>query len=141
VFLNSIGGLGSPWWKPQLQSRFDGSGNALECFAAVLESVLFMLASNFRLLATLGPPLRQVLVSGGMSRSDWLCRRLAATLGVPVLRVSAEATGRGIAALAAPELAALWPQVPRERFEVQSMSVVRERQARFEALIAAAVAD
>jgi glycerol kinase len=141
VFLNSIGGLGSPWWKPQVQSRFDGSGNALECFAAVLESVLFMLASNFRLLAMLGPPLRQVLVSGGMSRSDWLCRRLAATLGVPVLRVSAEATGRGIAALAAPELAALWPQVPRERFEVQSMSVVRERQARFEALIAAAVAD
>jgi glycerol kinase len=139
VFLNGIGGLGSPWWQPQLQSRFDGSGNALECFAAVLESVIFMLAGNFRWLATLGPPLRQVLVSGGMSRSNWLCRRLAATLGVPVLRVAAEATGRGIAALAAPQLAALWPPVPRERFEPRSMSALGGRQARFEALIAAAI--
>ncbi len=135
VFINGIGGLGSPWWRPQLQSRFDGDGNALECFAAVLESVVFMLACNLRLLTTLGPPLTQVLVSGGMSRSNWLCRRLAATLGVPVLRVAAEATGRGIAALAAPQLAALWPQVPSERFEPRLVSTVQERQVRFEALL------
>jgi glycerol kinase len=139
VFLNGVGGLGSPWWQPHLQSRFEGSGTALECFAAVLESVVFMLAGNFRLLAAHGPPLRQVLVSGGMSRSNWLCRRLAATLGVPVLRVAAEATGRGIAALAAPQLSALWPPVPRECFEPQSMNALRARQVRFEALVAAAI--
>jgi sugar (pentulose or hexulose) kinase len=51
-----------------------------------------------------GGALARVIVSGGLSRSDWLCRRLAAGLGVPVLRGAQEATVLGAAALAAPEL-------------------------------------
>ena len=46
----------------------------------------------------------RVIVSGGLSRSDWLCRRLAALLSVPVLRGAQEATVLGVAALAEPGL-------------------------------------
>ncbi len=139
VFQNGIGGLGSPWWKADVASRFAGTGTALECFAAVLESVAFMLASNMRVLAAAGPPLKHLLVSGGMSRSRWLCRRLAATLGVPVRRMPAEATGRGIAVLAAPVLAARWQVTGSEEFEPRDVPGLRARQQTFDSLIEAAV--
>jgi glycerol kinase len=116
LYVNGIGGLGSPYWRAQQASYFvgDGDGNgdghgngngaALQRFAAVLESIVFLIAINFDLMRSRGGALSRVIVSGGLSRSDWLCRRLAAVLGVPVLRGAQEATVLGVAALAAPEL-------------------------------------
>jgi sugar (pentulose or hexulose) kinase len=69
-----------------------------------VESIAFLIAINFDLMrCSLAPPTR-VIVSGGLSRSDWLCRRLAVLLSVPVLRGAQEATVLGAAALAQPGL-------------------------------------
>jgi glycerol kinase len=113
LYINGIGGLGSPYWRSQQASYFvddgergDGGGGNLLRFAAVLESIVFLIAINFDLMRARGGALARVIVSGGLSRSDWLCRRLAAVLGVPVRRGAQEATVLGVAALAAPELLA-----------------------------------
>jgi len=114
LYINGIGGLGSPYWRSQQASYFvddgegegDRDGENLRRFAAVLESIVFLIAINFDLMRARGGALTRVIVSGGLSRSDWLCRRLAAVLGVPVLRGAQEATVLGVAALAAPELLA-----------------------------------
>jgi glycerol kinase len=66
-----------------------------------------------------------------MSRSDWLCRRLAAALGVPVSRAGAEASARGTAALAEPSIAAQWPAGPVQAFLPQFIAGLAERQQRF----------
>jgi glycerol kinase len=112
VFQNGVGGLGSPWWRPTMASRFiddAGAGDVMPRFAAVIESIAFMIAANAALLEQQGGRPQRVLLAGGMSRSHWLCRRLAALLGLPVQVTEAEASARGVARLAAPELTAHWP--------------------------------
>jgi glycerol kinase len=102
LYVNGIGGLGSPYWRADQASYFIGDGSVVERFAAVVESIAFLIAINFDLMRQRGGPLARVIVSGGLSRSDWLCRRLAAVLGVPVSRGAQEATLLGAAALADP---------------------------------------
>lgn len=117
VFVNGVGGLGSPWWRADLESHFiDPDGRAdpasqttLRGFAAVVESIAFMIAANARLLAQQSGPPQRVLLAGGISRSGWLCRRLAALLELPVQVLDAEASARGVACLAAPHLTSQWP--------------------------------
>jgi glycerol kinase len=104
LYINGIGGLGSPYWRAQQASYFIGEGAVLERFAAVLESIAFLIAINFDLMRGSTAPPTRVIVSGGLSRSDWLCRRLAVLLSVPVLRGAQEATVLGAAALAQPGL-------------------------------------
>src|ERR1700733_2904829 len=104
LYINGIGGLGSPFWRAQQASYFIGDGSAIERFAAVVESIDFLIAINFDLMRLRGGPLARVIASGGLSRSDWLCRRLAGLLGGPVSRGAQEATLRGVAALADPAL-------------------------------------
>jgi len=108
LFINGVGGFGSPWWHPAACAEFIGAGSVAERFGAVVESIVFMVAENLELMAQRGGILRHIAVTGGLARSDWLCRRLAATLQLPVERGGLEATARGTAALAAPELAARW---------------------------------
>jgi glycerol kinase len=142
LFINGVGGLGSPYWRPQQASYFVGDGEALQRFAAVLESIVFLIAINFDLMRSRGGALTRVILSGGLSRSDWLCRRLAAVLGVPVLRGAQEATVLGVAALAAPELFA---ESGQRRFQAAAggcfepdllppaeRAALTERRARFE---------
>jgi glycerol kinase len=132
VFINGVGGLGSPWWQPEVQSRFIGEGNAARQFAAVIESIVFMIAVNYRLMATFGRAPARVFVTGGMSRSDWLCRRLASLLGVRVIRLGSEATARGAAALVAPALAANWPSPPEQTgFDPASIAGIGPREQQF----------
>jgi glycerol kinase len=135
VFVNGVGGLGSPWWRAQQATGFIGRGGAVEELAAILESVVFMIAANFRHMARQAPAmqapaLQRVLISGGLSHSGWLCRRLAAVLGVEVQRVASEATARGTAALAAPELARQWPVPATERFAPQAIAGLAAREQR-----------
>jgi sugar (pentulose or hexulose) kinase len=107
-------------------------------FAALIESIAFMIAVNARLLeAQAGPP-RRVLLAGGMSRSAWLCRRLAALLDLPVETIDAEASARGVARLAAPEFTAHWATTASARYPPEPDAALRERYRRFAAGIAAA---
>ena len=97
LYLNGVGGLGSPWWKPDFESRFIGRGEPWQKAVAVVESIVFMLAVNIDLIGA-----DSVTVSGGLSQLDGLCSRLADVTGLVVERpVVHEATARGLAWLVA----------------------------------------
>ena len=98
LYLNGVAGLGSPWWRPDFQSRFVGDGEPWQKIVAVVESIVFLLAVN---LEELGP-VDRVVISGGLSALDGLCSRLADVAGVAVERPTMqEATARGLAWLVA----------------------------------------
>ena len=101
VFLNAVGGLGSPWWKSDLEPRLLGNGTEAQRAVAVVESVLFMLRANLEEMEKAGVTVERIRVSGGLSRMDALCQRLADLTGLPVHRPpETEATARGVAWLA-----------------------------------------
>ena len=152
VFLNGVGGLGSPWWRSNMEPRYLAAQDApdpapapappppdarMARFAALIESIAFMIAVNARLLeAQAGPP-RRVLLAGGMSRSKWLCRRLASLLDLPVEAIDAEASARGVARLAAPDFTAHWAAPVSARYTPEADAALRERYGRFTAGMAA----
>jgi glycerol kinase len=104
LFLNTVGGLGSPWWRQQPAPMFvDDAGqfSHAERTAAVAESILFLIQYNLEQI-TAQQPVQRLRVSGGLSNVDALCRKLANLTQCQVQRSdSSEATARGIAWLAA----------------------------------------
>ena len=114
VFVNGVGGLGSPWWIPGFPVEFVGGGTELARLAAVLESVAFMLEANLAAMRRCAQ-LERVRISGGLARSDLLCQALATASGLAVERsIETEATARGAAYLAAGEPAG-WRETGIER--------------------------
>ena len=80
----------------------------------MLESIAFLLCVNLEALRR-PAPLQRIRVSGGLSRSDVLCRSLAELGRMPVERYAVtEATARGVAFLAAGR-PACWRPLPIER--------------------------
>jgi glycerol kinase len=109
LFLNGIGGLGSPFWRSDFESRFVGTGTTGTHLLAVLESIAFLLYTNYRELAAHGPPFTRLLLTGGLSANDYLCQCLADLCGIPVMRSNdPEATARGLARLIAADGACNW---------------------------------
>lgn len=98
LYINGVGGLGSPYWRPAQRSYFIGEGTRSQRFAAVLESIVFLIALNAASMRAAGP-IDRVLLTGGLSRSDWLCQRLASLMEVDVTRATREATVMGLASL------------------------------------------
>lgn len=112
LFLNGIGGLGSPFWRSDFESRFVGTSTPGTRLLAVLESIAFLLLANYRELAAHGPPFSRLLLTGGLSANDYLCRCLADLCAISVMRSEdPEATARGLARLIAGDAASNW-QVP-----------------------------
>jgi glycerol kinase len=82
---------------------------------AVVESIAFLLQANIEHMAGYVPPARRMRASGGVSRLDGLCRKLAALGALPVhRRDDPEASARGIAYLALGRPAA-WNTAPDEQ--------------------------
>ncbi len=103
VFINAVGGLGTPWMQGDMQSSFVGSGHYsdAEMIVAVIESIVFMLCVNIELMVA-EAPLRKLHVSGGLSELDGLCQKLSSLSRIEVERSNiTEATARGVAWLAA----------------------------------------
>jgi glycerol kinase len=95
LFLNGVGGLGSPDWRPEFESRFVGPDRGRP--TAVLESIVFLLRRN---LERMGPGLESLVVGGGLARSTPLCQAIADLNALPVLRLEqTETTARGTAVL------------------------------------------
>ncbi|HEV7165904.1 MAG TPA: FGGY family carbohydrate kinase [Gammaproteobacteria bacterium] len=69
LFLNGVGGLGAPYWRPAFRSRFIGKGGTPEKMVAVLESVVFLLLENLERMQQGDARIRRITVSGG-SRSS-----------------------------------------------------------------------
>jgi len=96
LFLNGVGGLGSPFWRPEFASRFIGSGDASARMVAVMESILFLLRINLETAASV-QAVQKLVVTGGLSNLDALCKRLANLLMLPVYRPDfSEATVLGL---------------------------------------------
>ena len=131
LFLNGVGGLGSPFWLPTFLVEFVGEGEDTQRLAAVVESIAFLLGVNLDAMrrSTL---LNGVRISGGMSRCDYLCQALADLCGLPVRRHALrEATARGVAFLAAGQPAE-WRSVPVARsFEPRQNGPLADRYRRW----------
>ena len=104
LFINTIGGLGSPWWRQDVKAEFigfDDFNNKGALIVAVIESIVFMLRANLDLMIK-ESSLKTLRVSGGLSNVDGLCQKLANLCKLPVERTeNPEATARGVAWLAA----------------------------------------
>ena len=141
LFLNGVAGLGGPFWQARFDSRFVGEADAEPWHKAValVESIAFLLQANVEQMAPYVPALSRIRVSGGVSRLDGLCRRLASLNAVPVhRRDDPEASARGIAYLAAGRPAQWNAGAAEDVFEPQPDAGLRERYRRWRALMAEA---
>ena len=103
VFINTIGGLGTPWMRDDIPSSFvaEGDYSDAEKAVAVIESIVFMIQLNLELMQA-EAPLQGLEASGGLSQLDGLCQKLSNLSGLVLERSNViEATARGVAWLAA----------------------------------------
>lgn len=109
LFLNSVGGLGSPYWNENIEPRFVPETDSMACRAvALVESIAFLVQRNLEEMGLDG--IESIDVSGGLSRLDGLCQRISDLSQRPLLRHrDPEATARGLAWLAA-DMPQGWPQ-------------------------------
>lgn len=104
IYINTIGGLGSPWWNSTLAAHFlaqeDRDFDLPERAVAIIESIAFLLQNNLELLRDINS--RQIIISGGLSALDGLCQKLADLSGFEVNRFdNTEASATGAAWLLA----------------------------------------
>ena len=98
LFINAVGGLAAPWWRDDLESRFIGGTDTRSHAIAVIESIVFLLMVNMERMAGALPKPKKIIVSGGLSRLDGLCSRLAILADMTVYRMQdTEATALGLA--------------------------------------------
>jgi glycerol kinase len=101
LFLNGISGLGSPYWRPDFQTRFVGRGGPESKALAVLESIVFLIAVNLDVMHQALPRPHHIVLTGGLSEIAQLCQLLANITRLSVYRPPfVEATARGVARLA-----------------------------------------
>ena len=143
VFINTIGGLGSPWWNRDIDAEFiavaDSSGSDRQNRStpelpkqavAVIESIVFMVCSNLEIIQH-ERPVSVLRVSGGLSRLDGLCQKLADLSGLTVKRINLkETTAHGAAWLAAgrPDH---WSDVTSETFSPMNAGSLKQRYTLF----------
>ena len=143
VFINTIGGLGSPWWNRDIDAEFyatadmtDRDGHHLSSpdlpmqAVAVIESIVFLICNNLELIRS-EQPVSVLRVSGGLSQLDGLCQKLANLSGLKVERINIrETTARGAAWLAAgrPEH---WSDSGFKAFSPVNADALKERYALF----------
>jgi glycerol kinase len=136
TFLNTVGGLGSPWWRPGPAPRLEATQapHAAAVAAAIMESIVFLIQANLELLRDAVQTTDALRLTGGLARDDAFCQRLADISGLPVARPkNIEATGRGIAWLAAGG-AREWAEAAT-RFEPVHDRALVERYRRFRQVV------
>ncbi len=100
-FINGIGGLGSPDWVADFSSRFVGKGDDQDKIVAIVESIIFLICRNF-LLINDDNKVHHMVITGGLSKSDWICQHLCDLLSISLIRpADCEASARGLAFLLA----------------------------------------
>jgi glycerol kinase len=99
LFINTVGGLGAPWWKPGPEPHYTSTpASPAHAMVAVLESILFLVQANIALLRAHASDIHCIQISGGLANLDGLCQKLADLSGLLVQRpAQVEATARGIA--------------------------------------------
>ncbi len=100
IFINTISGLGSPWWCEAGAAEFTNEKNMNhnQKLVAIIESIVFLLCCNIEQLAA---PLQRLHVSGGLSRLNGLCQKLASLSQIKTIQYcESESTLTGCAVLA-----------------------------------------
>jgi glycerol kinase len=142
LLLNGIGGLGSPFWKADFETRFVGEGSTEQKFIALLDSILFLIRVNFDVMQLQVSRPQRILVTGGIAASDFLCQRLANLTSLPVSRhAEREATARGLAFLVANQPADFAPGRAARVFEPEPDVALLERFLAWLKAMKKAVAD
>ncbi|MCA9901544.1 MAG: hypothetical protein KC433_25350, partial [Anaerolineales bacterium] len=81
VFINTIGGLGSPFWRSEQNPYFLAENSQKSTVAeeavAIVESILFLIAINLEAMSNTGQTVKRIRITGGLSALDGLCQRLA----------------------------------------------------------------
>jgi len=132
LFINTVGGLGSPWWRQGIEPEFiDAALNDEGALVvAVLESIIFMIRVNLDLMVQ-EQPVNNLRVSGGLSVMDGLCQKLSNLCNLPVDRVmNPESTARGVAWLAAGSPDEWNQTVAKEMFTPVADEALNERYAK-----------
>lgn len=134
IFVNSVAGLGSPWWCSDVDPHFiDSDLSAAQRITGVIESIVFMIQANLEIMRA-ESKIERLRVSGGLSNLDALCQALANLSGLTVERGSDdEATARGIAWLAAGQPSS-WQ--PRKLFDVYKPQYDVSLQSRYDSAMA-----
>lgn len=100
LFINSIAGLGSPWWCQGGEAEFincDETSTA-DRYVSIIESIVFLIFNNIQQLAT---PIKTFYLSGGLSQLDGLCQKLSDLSGSDIIRhKQIEASALGCSRLA-----------------------------------------
>lgn len=135
LFLNGVSGLGSPWWVADFPSRFVGDGDFPARMVAVVESIAFLIQRNLDEWTATGSSPPTLVLTGGLSRLDGLCRRIADLSACTVLRPDVEeATARGLAFLlfGCPDS---WRMPAVRRFDATPNPALRTRYERWRELM------
>jgi glycerol kinase len=136
LFLNTVAGLGSPYWSGALAPRFIGAGDRPARLRAVLESIAFLLAVNLGELQALGDPLQRLVLTGGLAANPVFVHALAAVTQLPLWASGeAEATARGLARLVAVPVTP-WVPGPGRAIAAAEDRALRDRYARWRATLA-----
>lgn len=129
IFINSIGDIGSPWWITDIEPEFihtDEKQGIEHRAVAVLESILFLVMNNLDLMRE-SANIQQLFLSGGVSRMDGLCQKLANLSQLSVMRFETqETTARGIAWLARSD-DPKWPHKISKTFTPQQEGSLKKR--------------
>ena len=98
VFINTVSGLGSPWWNKTIEPHYLNTDShqldRAEQAVSIIESIVFLLQNNIELLKDADS--QQIYISGGLSRLDALCQKLADLSELTIKRFNtteASATG------------------------------------------------
>jgi len=136
VFINGVSGVGSPYWLPQLESRWldDGAAHTeLERLVAIVESIAFLICANLDAMRLAGAHSRKVLASGGLSACDYLCECVSSLSRMEISRTNLqETTATGLAFLTAGEPHGWQPCGDTTIFEPGSAAELAERYHRWQ---------
>ena len=134
LFINGVGGIGSPYWRAHAESRFIGQGDDAAKVVAVLESIAFLIATNIERMRA---GATRIVASGGVSANDYLCECVAALTKLPVERSSIqEATATGLAYLVAGEPTLWQPATQVEVFKPRNDAALASRYQRWQEAMA-----
>ncbi len=126
-FINTVGGLASPYWLSQLSPRFIGEGSTSEQFCAIIESILFLIYKNLQTMERQLEPASKLILSGGLAVSDTLCQRLADLTQTHVRRPrEKEATARGLCFLVNSSKP-LWRPSHSDQFKFKADNALQQR--------------
>ncbi|MFK7801513.1 MAG: FGGY family carbohydrate kinase [Anaerolineae bacterium] len=101
IFINTIGGLGSPMWEEGPKPYFSEECTMAEKSVAIVESIIFLIYINLDAITSTGQDVKRIRISGGLSSVDGLCQLLADISQRLVIRSEIrQSTSRGIAWLA-----------------------------------------